>query len=386
LQILDTADQEAITSMRELYYKNGDGFVLVYSVVNKRTLDTLEIIRKEIMAPPSKKIDLSPAELSIDLSSSSAPSTTLTISNHSDDHLAFKVRTTNPKRYLVKPNQDVLLANSSVTVTIQMQARECAAVLEAGFDEGKDKFMISNIVVDDAFVKAAKAAKEAGSKESTQVYSDLWNGKEKDDILNRRMACTFIFPAKNGAGATATNGQPPGSSLKPPVLKASAPEARSSAIKAEKSVAASPAPSTAAPQASPVTMSAVPAAQTPGKRAEDLVENAVSSAPLSSSRGGDAESSYETLSKQYKETLATLVQVTEERDRFQAKFKDVSRELVQARDEVRSSRKGGKTDGVTEVSTVTKSGYPFWHLVVVAMVSFLVARVIQLSKNEFLSF
>jgi len=113
--------------------------------------------------------------------------------------------------------------------------------------------------------------------------------------------------------------------------------------------------------------------------------NYTASAMSTSGRGGDAETSYETLSKQYKETLATLVQVTEERDRFQAKFKDVSRELVQVKEEVRLTRKG-KFDGEIEVRSATKTGYPFWHLVVVALVSFFVARVIQLSKNEFLSF
>jgi len=49
LEILDTAGQETFSAMRELYMKNGEGFVLVYSVTSMKSLDDLEPIKNGIV-------------------------------------------------------------------------------------------------------------------------------------------------------------------------------------------------------------------------------------------------------------------------------------------------------------------------------------------------
>jgi len=49
LEILDTAGQETFSAMRELYMKNGEGFVLVFSITSKRSLDDLDPIRSGIV-------------------------------------------------------------------------------------------------------------------------------------------------------------------------------------------------------------------------------------------------------------------------------------------------------------------------------------------------
>eukprot|EP01120_Amphizonella_sp_Union-15-10_P015714 TRINITY_DN8132_c0_g1_i1.p1 TRINITY_DN8132_c0_g1~~TRINITY_DN8132_c0_g1_i1.p1 ORF type:complete len:218 (-),score=45.25 TRINITY_DN8132_c0_g1_i1:20-673(-) len=49
LEILDTAGQETFSAMRELYMKNGEGFVLVYSILAKRSFDELDAIRLGIV-------------------------------------------------------------------------------------------------------------------------------------------------------------------------------------------------------------------------------------------------------------------------------------------------------------------------------------------------
>ena len=48
LEILDTEGTEQFTSMRDLYAKTGHGFLLVYSITNKRTLDELNPLRDQI--------------------------------------------------------------------------------------------------------------------------------------------------------------------------------------------------------------------------------------------------------------------------------------------------------------------------------------------------
>ena len=49
VDILDTAGNEEFTSMRDLYCKDGDGFILVYSIVSNNTFESLSEIRDLIM-------------------------------------------------------------------------------------------------------------------------------------------------------------------------------------------------------------------------------------------------------------------------------------------------------------------------------------------------
>ena len=48
LEILDTEGTEQFTSMRDLYAKTGHGFLLVYSITNRRTLEELNPLREQI--------------------------------------------------------------------------------------------------------------------------------------------------------------------------------------------------------------------------------------------------------------------------------------------------------------------------------------------------
>ncbi|KAI9261736.1 ras related protein 1b [Sporodiniella umbellata] len=49
LEILDTAGTEQFTAMRDLYMKNGQGFVLVFSITLRSTLTDLDEIREQII-------------------------------------------------------------------------------------------------------------------------------------------------------------------------------------------------------------------------------------------------------------------------------------------------------------------------------------------------
>ena len=49
LEILDTAGTEQFTAMRDLYMKNGQGFVLVYSIIAQSTFNDLTDIREQIL-------------------------------------------------------------------------------------------------------------------------------------------------------------------------------------------------------------------------------------------------------------------------------------------------------------------------------------------------
>jgi small GTP-binding protein len=49
VEILDTAGQDEYTPLRETFMHTGDGFLLVYSVIDDQTLEDLRGIRDQIL-------------------------------------------------------------------------------------------------------------------------------------------------------------------------------------------------------------------------------------------------------------------------------------------------------------------------------------------------
>eukprot|EP00598_Pedospumella_elongata_P006536 CAMPEP_0184973442 /NCGR_PEP_ID=MMETSP1098-20130426/5221_1 /TAXON_ID=89044 /ORGANISM="Spumella elongata, Strain CCAP 955/1" /LENGTH=233 /DNA_ID=CAMNT_0027495897 /DNA_START=80 /DNA_END=781 /DNA_ORIENTATION=- len=59
VEILDTAGQDAYTPLRETFMHTGDGFLLVYSIVDDQTLEELREIREQILrVHPDRKVPM----------------------------------------------------------------------------------------------------------------------------------------------------------------------------------------------------------------------------------------------------------------------------------------------------------------------------------------
>ncbi|XP_051132532.1 vesicle-associated protein 1-1-like [Andrographis paniculata] len=88
-------------------------------------------------------LQIEPLELQFPFELKKQISCSMRLTNNSDNHVAFKVKTTNPKKYCVRPNTGVVAPHSTCEVIVTMQAQK-----EAPPDmQCRDKFLLQSVVV-----------------------------------------------------------------------------------------------------------------------------------------------------------------------------------------------------------------------------------------------
>ncbi|RID54448.1 hypothetical protein BRARA_G01772 [Brassica rapa] len=106
-------------------------------------------------------LDIDPIDLQFPFELKKQISSSLYLANKTDDYVAFKVKTTNPKKYCVRPNTGVVLPRSSSEVLVTMQAQK-----EAPADmQCKDKFLLQCVVASPG-ATAKEVTPEMFSKEA----------------------------------------------------------------------------------------------------------------------------------------------------------------------------------------------------------------------------
>ncbi|XP_057977249.1 vesicle-associated protein 1-2-like isoform X2 [Malania oleifera] len=86
-------------------------------------------------------LDIEPLELKFPFELKKQISCSLQLSNKTDNYVAFKVKTTNPKKYCVRPNTGIVPPKSTCDVIVTMQAQK-----EAPPDmQCKDKFLLQSV-------------------------------------------------------------------------------------------------------------------------------------------------------------------------------------------------------------------------------------------------
>uniref|UniRef100_A0A803NVE5 MSP domain-containing protein n=1 Tax=Cannabis sativa TaxID=3483 RepID=A0A803NVE5_CANSA len=87
-------------------------------------------------------LSIEPQELQFPFELRKQISCSLQLLNKTDNYVAFKVKTTNPKKYCVRPNTGVVMPRSTCDVIVTMQAQK-----EMPLDmQCKDKFLLQSVV------------------------------------------------------------------------------------------------------------------------------------------------------------------------------------------------------------------------------------------------
>lgn len=131
--------------------------------------------------------------LTFSLSPQVAPQTTLTIYNTTEnDYLTFKVKTTRPMRYLVRPNQGIIGPDGSATIVVILQQKDCSDLLQLDMDEQQsmnDKFLVQAAIVGTDF--ATSVAENENPKDVTDALTAKWTTFAKHDMFSKKLKCRF---------------------------------------------------------------------------------------------------------------------------------------------------------------------------------------------------
>jgi hypothetical protein len=112
-------------------------------------------------------VTIQPGELSFLFELKKQSSCSLQLVNNMDYDVAFKVKTTSPKKYCVRPNTGVIPPQSTCDVTVTMQAQK-----EAPPDmQCKDKFLVQSVMIP-AGTTAKDITPEMFNKEPGKVYEE----------------------------------------------------------------------------------------------------------------------------------------------------------------------------------------------------------------------
>ncbi|TDZ15921.1 Vesicle-associated membrane protein-associated protein [Colletotrichum sidae] len=135
-------------------------------------------------------VDIEPAELSFRRPFTVEVSQILRIKNPNQSPIAFKVKTTAPKQYCVRPNSGRVEPGQDVEVTVLLQAMKAEPPLDA---KCRDKFLVQSVPI--------TADKEFAS------IANILDNTDKTSLQERKIRVNWLAAddqATNGASATAS--------------------------------------------------------------------------------------------------------------------------------------------------------------------------------------
>lgn len=130
-----------------------------------------------------------PACLTFPVAIGKAAVQTLRATNSTSNAYTFKVKTTNPKRYSVRPNVGVVQPGQEVTVTVQLPALK---EVPADMQKCKDKFQVLTLQLD------PKVSEELQTKPEDAKRAELtaiWASDSAKDATVDKIRCAFTYDA-----------------------------------------------------------------------------------------------------------------------------------------------------------------------------------------------
>lgn len=131
--------------------------------------------------------------------------TKLRIDNNSDTAITYKVKTTQPKRYYVRPNQGVIAAHSSDEISIILVDKEVPDLLVSASegipDDSKDRFLVMYAPIDnEQYQRCAQVTSDAdggatGDERRVKEVASLWAPKEPASKVSKRLNVELRLPA-----------------------------------------------------------------------------------------------------------------------------------------------------------------------------------------------
>jgi len=117
-------------------------------------------------------LEVDPTTLNFSVDSTRA---NITIKNHHTQPLAFKVKTTAPRRYCVRPTFGILQPESSEEVQVLLNTKEG----DSNDDKNKDKFQVLSLLLTPEQAKSGDEVK------------NLWANATENSISKKRIKCHF---------------------------------------------------------------------------------------------------------------------------------------------------------------------------------------------------
>lgn len=140
-------------------------------------------------------VNISPTDvLTFELARDTAPKTVLRVSNTSNSKIAFKVKTTEPTWYYVRPNQHVLDIGEHEDVVIVLVEAECNRFIEQG-DGNKaianHRFLVQSRPIDDTSFTAIVQGSQA---QKATEFTTFWGSAPKENRKNHKLKVEYSFP------------------------------------------------------------------------------------------------------------------------------------------------------------------------------------------------
>lgn len=111
----------------------------------------------------------------------------LTLSNPTDSRICFKVKTTAPKRYCVRPNSGILEPHHSIAVAVMLQPFSYDPT-----ERNKHKFMVQSMYA---------------PENATENQESIWKDAPAESLMDTKLRCVFEMP-EVGQSAPAAAAEP----------------------------------------------------------------------------------------------------------------------------------------------------------------------------------